>query len=713
MSESINNNDIFNEGGIEEEKTPERGDIEDYDIESNNNTIENNNNNVETRKERISSDGTEVGAQQINQRAPQVNRRFFQGLASPSARQRNREERRRVREAAAAAAQTENGDNNEAANDGGEEPTPSQIQQCRRQTTSETVENTREPSRRTSAMYRSVAGRINAAIDRLSIRESVLIEAQLVEEEDDKHDDTPVYEAQKVGYMEQRCKRFAIIFSVVLVVLAVLMSVFIVRANNNNNDDEDTANIPSMQPTRAPTFDARPTLDIVRERGYIRCGFYESTLEHKQSVLIDLCHAISAVLFNSTDKIEKIEVTGANRFEMLQGRSVDLLLSRDTHTLEREVLEETTKVGFTFSVSVCNFSHDVHFIYLSFITHIHSLFLSLKSPYYYDGMSYLGNATFVECAEKEKRFGECATLKICVYRESTSYDYLHSSFPSDFYITMASSADANEMLLNRTCSVITGDKLRLLDRLSSDELKDKNYTVGEELKTKEPLSIVTRKGDPEFSDIINWVLQALFYGEEQGLTRDSTLCQNNTSLEDRTKAADLNYLNAVYCMGNYGNILYNGGLKDYPRGMNQINNGSSGMLYAIPFGDIENDDEDSVAVSNNGTCLCHIIRDAAKLNCGVVVPEDFAGDVTKSNNIVGMSVDYCRTLAAAIYNGDSDAVEFTTYLEGSNSSYIALNNGTIDVIAGTRIEKQYDFGTNSLPGVTFSTPFYFGNETAR
>ena len=327
-------------------------------------------------------------------------------------------------------------------------------------------------------------------------------------------------------------------------------------------------------------------------------------------------------------------------------------------------------------------------------------------------MSYLGNATFVECAEKEKRFGECATLKICVFRESTSFDYLHSFFPSDFYITMASSADANEMLLNRTCNAIAGDKLRLLDRLSSDELKDNNYTVGEELKTKEPLAIVTRKGDQEFSDIINWVLQALFYGEEKGLTRDSTLCQNSTVLQDRRKAADLNYLNAVYCMGNYGDILNNGGLKDYPRGMNQINNGSSGMLYSIPFGDIENDDEDSAAVSNNGTCLCHI-RDAAKLNCGVVVPKDFVGDVTNSNNIVGMSVDYCRTLAAAIYNGDSDAVEFTTYLEGSNSSYIALNNGTIDVIAGTRIEKQYDFGTDSLPGVTFSSPYYFGNETAR
>jgi len=79
---------------------------------------------------------------------------------------------------------------------------------------------------------------------------------------------------------------------------------------------------------------------------------------------------------------------GSSRFQQLNGRAVDLLLYGDTHTIEREVQERTTGSGFTFS-----------------------------SPYYYDGMAYFGNDTFVRCAEEYKRFDECSSLLICVTKK--------------------------------------------------------------------------------------------------------------------------------------------------------------------------------------------------------------------------------------------------------------------------------------------------------
>ncbi|KAL7526276.1 hypothetical protein ACHAXR_002496, partial [Thalassiosira sp. AJA248-18] len=84
--------------------------------------------------------------------------------------------------------------------------------------------------------------------------------------------------------------------------------------------------------------------------------------------------------------------------------------------------------------------------------------------------------------------------------------------------------------------------------------------------------------------IINWVLQALFYGEEHGLAKDPTLCQKSTrvTLND---VSDLDFLNAVHCVGNYGEI-FDRELNN--RGMNQINNGT-GMLYAIPLGNLDKD----------------------------------------------------------------------------------------------------------------------------
>ena len=50
------------------------------------------------------------------------------------------------------------------------------------------------------------------------------------------------------------------------------------------------------------------------------------------------------------------------------------------------------------------------------------------------------------------------------------------------------------------------------------------YVVGEKMMTKEPNAFVTRSDDREFSDAVNWALQALIWGEEQGLTKDLTLC---------------------------------------------------------------------------------------------------------------------------------------------------------------------------------------------
>merc|ERR1711862_429032 len=44
-------------------------------------------------------------------------------------------------------------------------------------------------------------------------------------------------------------------------------------------------------------------------------------------------------------------------------------------------------------------------------------------------------------------------------------------------------------------------------------------------------------------------------------------------------------------------------------------------------------------------------------------------------------------------------------------AYEALNNGTIDVLANALIEFEYDFGSEDLEGVHFSTPYYFGNES--
>ena len=100
------------------------------------------------------------------------------------------------------------------------------------------------------------------------------------------------------------------------------------------------------------------------------------------------------------------------------------------------------------------------------------------------------------------------------------------------------------MLFNGTCNVATYDKSAILPIASSEEFIDKNFSIGNKMMTKEPLAMVTRNSDRKFSDTVNWVLRALIYGEEHGLTQDSTLCQNSTNLA-LSKAFELDFMNAV------------------------------------------------------------------------------------------------------------------------------------------------------------------------
>ena len=212
---------------------------------------------------------------------------------------------------------------------------------------------------------------------------------------------------------------------------------------------------------------------------------------------------------------------------------------------------------------------------------------------------------------------------------------------------------------------------------------------------------MTRSHDHEFSDIINWVVQALFYGEEQGIGKDPSLCQDYPT-SSTVEARDLNYMNAVYCVGNYGQIKHN------EFGMDIINNGTTGMITAIPFG--EKGYASMPSSISNEACLCDM-RLNGVLKCGVIVPKGVVGNVTDSRELVGMNVDYCYTLAAALFNGKWEAAQL--FVCSEEDGYAALGNGTIDVIAGARAHKKYDFASKSLPGFHFSIPYFYGNETAR
>jgi len=301
----------------------------------------------------------------------------------------------------------------------------------------------------------------------------------------------------------------------------------------------------------------------------------------------------------------------------------------------------------------------------------------------------------VTCAEEFKRFGECKSLMICTVEATTHYDYISSNFPSTVHTTAPSLDALKDMLVNGACNVIATEQLQIFNSDIEEGVANGTYVLGGKAFTKEPLAVVTRKNDREWSDIVNWVVRALIHGEKKGLKRDMSLCgQGNNNLVP----FDLAFDNAVYCVGNYGEIFYTNFDRRDRAPINTINNGTP-MIYAIPHGNInsrETFDLDSGDESSNDVARLDI-NENDFLRCGVVSIEDSRGDLT------GLSVDYCHALAAALFHGNSAALTLEFFAEDDYNAIDALLNGTIDVLAGSQVNLETDVW------LQFSTPYFYQN----
>ena len=232
-------------------------------------------------------------------------------------------------------------------------------------------------------------------------------------------------------------------------------------------------------------------------------------------------------------------------------------------------------------------------------------------------------------------------------------------------------------LLNGTCNAIVHDTpndfLGEIAREANGTLDGILY-VGDKLLDIEPIAVVTRQSDREFSDVVNWAINSMKYGEAKNITKDDSLCN---PYEKNPSVFDLDFMNAVYCVGNYAELWRQPRSKQpsqmYPirRAVNELNNGTH-LLYSPPFGDLV--DEEAVPAVG----LLAEVRNANNLNCGVMVSTNFTGNTANANMVEGVSVIMCRTMAAAILNGNHNRVNLFLFDESDKvSAYAALMNGTI------------------------------------
>lgn len=201
-------------------------------------------------------------------------------------------------------------------------------------------------------------------------------------------------------------------------------------------------------------------------------------------------------------------------------------------------------------------------------------------------------------------------------------------------------------------------------------------------------------------DIVNWVMQMLIYGETNDMTQNLSLCENESS--GVTNATMLNYEQSIYCAGNYGELFNRNFDKRQRYLMNTINDRTA-MMYSIPLGETMPAIDDLTAFDDrdaSDSVLKRVKSDKGKVfRCGVI-------NIVTSIEAASLSVDYCHVLAAALFNGNSEAIEILTFGGDDAIAFEALSNKSIDALAGGVVNFKGDV----YEGFSYSTPYYFAED---
>ena len=314
-------------------------------------------------------------------------------------------------------------------------------------------------------------------------------------------------------------------------------------------------------------------LDAVRARGQLICGvavggiagFMVVDNQGKWTGMnVDICRAVSAVLFGDSEKVKYVPLSGQQRFTALQAGEVDLLSNTSTWTLTRDTALGLDFVGVT----------------------------------YYDGQGFM-----VPKKLGVKSAKELNGASICVLTGSTSElniaDYFRTNKISFKPVLFEDPDQSRSAFFNGRCDAYSGDQARLYATRIANAPNPDDYIVLPEVISKEPLGPVVRHGDNQFEDIVRWTQFAMIEAEEAGITSknvDEMLKSDNPSIKrilgvtpgmGKALGVDEKWVyNIVKQVGNYGEVfdrnVGSGSLLKIPRGQNALWT-QGGLQYAPPI----------------------------------------------------------------------------------------------------------------------------------
>ena len=385
---------------------------------------------------------------------------------------------------------------------------------------------------------------------------------------------------------------------------------------------------------------------------------------------------------NSTSQVEFVTAPVQERFEILNNRTVDVLMQSVSHTTSRSIEEETTGKPYAFS-----------------------------SPYYYDGLVFGGNPDFVDCADRlDSYFGICRRLVICVEDTTTHHDFLEDRiFPSSLKVV---DRFDGVLLENGGCNVIADGISHIAESLdSATGGRGDEFPFGtSNLFTTEPLAIVARYEDMRWINFIETMLQGLLEAESRGITSGDVFGPSEIPAVPYFDPMFPKQLLSpvIGSIGNFGEITQ---VAELPRvGLNRLarprdnncQNGDHGLIHGLPFGRPLS--PDSFDLFNDS--YVDDLTQKARFRCGILEDDNPGEDSALFH------IELCKAISAVLYDGSIDQFDVVSFapLRPTAGNVSLSNNSTKewhDRLVNLEADIVLGVGSNGLPLLGQTLPKLF------
>ncbi|WP_417798644.1 amino acid ABC transporter substrate-binding protein [Terasakiella pusilla] len=313
------------------------------------------------------------------------------------------------------------------------------------------------------------------------------------------------------------------------------------------------------------------TLEEIQSRGLLLCGVDEqhygfAHLDAQGEWVgfeVDFCRALAVAIFNDPTAVTFVPLNAKNRFGALKGREIDVLIRSTSWTFSRD---EGYGVDFTNII-------------------------------YYDRLAILAHKSL-----KVARLDDVSKASLCVAAGTTTYetvrDYVYRTGKAIRVLVFNSREGLNNLFFSGQCDLYAGDYSGLSMILREVSPNPEDYVFLDTNLSKEPLGPVVREGDPQWFNLVRWMVYGMIEAEEQGITR-----KNVTAYRANPPRA-VKYLLGVKAgfggelgmrngwmadvireIGNYGEVfdrhLGKESALQMERGLNALWK-DGGLLYALP-----------------------------------------------------------------------------------------------------------------------------------